>query len=50
MSIYEIIYDYDDERNICETFEGDWGELQDYIKTMRKQGCYNISANCISGD
>lgn len=47
--MYEIIYDYTDEggyesRNNTETFEGTWTELQAYIKKMRKQGCYNITA------
>jgi hypothetical protein len=44
---YEIIYDYTDDggyesRNNVESFTGDWLELQDYIKQMKKQGCYNI--------
>ena len=47
--MYEIIYDYTDEggyesRNNVETFEGTWTELQAYIKSMRKNGCYNITA------
>lgn len=46
--MYEIIYDYEDERNIVEMFEGDWGELQKYIKTMRETGCYNIDATAIA--
>ena len=50
--MYEIIYDYCDEdgyeqHNLTETFEGDWLELQAYIKEMRHEGCYNIDANCI---
>lgn len=49
--MYEIIYDYDggdyECRNIVETFEGSWSELQDYLKSMRKNGCCNISANYI---
>lgn len=49
-SVYEILYDYDDEsgeiyRNNSETFEGTWSDLQDYIKQMRRNGCYNIDAN-----
>jgi predicted enzyme involved in methoxymalonyl-ACP biosynthesis len=49
---YEIFYDYCsedgyEERNISETFEGTWSELQDCIKQMKKQGCYNIEANAI---
>ncbi|MBO6270974.1 MAG: hypothetical protein J6N19_17735 [Clostridium sp.] len=49
--MYEIIYDYDNEydteRNIMETFTGDWFELQDYIKQMKANGCYNISASAV---
>lgn len=45
--MYEIIYDYDDERNIVEIFEGSWSELQDYIKKMRETGCYHIDAAAI---
>ena len=48
-SLYSIVYDYDNEyeteRNCREEFEGTWSELQDYIKQMREQGCYNIDAN-----
>ena len=47
---YEITYDYEDEHNITETFEGSWLELQDYLKRMREIGCYNIDANSINGD
>lgn len=47
---YEIIYDYEDEKNIRETFEGTWEELQSYIRQMRDTGCYNIDANCIDGE
>lgn len=47
--MYEIIYDYTDEGgnescNNVETFTGTWDELQAYIKSMRKTGCYNITA------
>ena len=49
--MYEIIYDYDDgwteHRNVIEEFTGSWTELQAYIKTMRKHGCYNITASII---
>ena len=49
--MFEIIYDYDDgwtdTRNISETFKGTWDELQDYLKSMRRHGCYNISAAAI---
>lgn len=52
--MYEIIYDYDDGwteyQNNVETFEGSWSELQAYIKQMKKNGCYNISATCIRED
>lgn len=49
---YEIIYDYSDEYgyeycNNKETFCGDWFELQNVIKQMRKNGCYNITAVCV---
>ena len=47
--MYEIIYDYEDERNIPETFEGSWTELQEYIKEMRATGCCNISAASLDG-
>lgn len=51
MTKYEIIYDYDNEfyteYNCVETFEGDWDKLQEYIKTMKSNGCYNISATAI---
>lgn len=42
--MYEIVYDYEDEHNLVEIFEGSWHELQDYIKQMRRDGCYNIVA------
>lgn len=52
-SVYEIIYDYTseegyEENNNVEQFEGTWTDLQDYLKQMRRNGCYNISANEIS--
>ena len=34
--MYEIIYDYEDEKNIRETFEGDWTALQEYITCFRQ--------------
>lgn len=49
--MYEIVYDYcgefTEEKNLTETFEGSWTELQDYIKKMKKNGCYNIDATAI---
>ena len=43
---YEIIYDYEDEHNICETFDTEsWTDLKEYLKQMRKNGCYNIDAS-----
>lgn len=52
--MYELIYDYSDdytdERNIHETFEGTWTELQDCIEEMRANGCYNISATSLEQD
>ncbi|MBO7207641.1 MAG: hypothetical protein J6W10_08520 [Kiritimatiellae bacterium] len=47
MAKYEIVYDYEDERNIRDEFTGDWFELQDCIQRMRENGCYNIDAVCI---
>ena len=51
--MYELIYDfsddYVDEYNICEVFYGTWTELQECIKQMRQNGCYNISATYIEG-
>lgn len=47
--MYEIIYDYEDERNIVEQFDGSWTELQEYIKKMRQTGCYHISASSMEG-
>ena len=47
MARYEIVYDYDDERNIRDTFTGDWFDLKDCIRRMRENGCYNIEASCI---
>lgn len=51
---YEIIYDYTDKggyesRNNVEMFNGTWLELQAYIKSMRKNGCYNIVATRVKG-
>ena len=47
--MYEIIYDYTDEGgyescNNVETFEGTWTELRAYIQSLKKNGCYNITA------
>ena len=33
--------------NNVETFNGTWFELQDCIKQMRRNGCYNITATAI---
>lgn len=49
-SVYEITYDYTSEEGYEETdnveqFEGTWSDLQDYIKQMRRNGCYNIDAS-----
>lgn len=50
--VYSIIYDFDDEwagtGTTEEEFEGTWLELQDYIKQLKKNGCYHIDATCIS--
>lgn len=53
MATYEIIYDYcgedySEEYGCTEEFEGSWTDLQAYIKAMRREGCYNITATCIS--
>ncbi len=45
--MYKIIYDRCDpygneERNISEWFNGNWFELQDHIRVMKTNGCYNI--------
>ncbi len=45
--MYEIIYDFGDEKNIVEKFKGNWSELQDYLKKMKNEGCYNIDAAAI---
>lgn len=53
MGKYYIIYDYDngvlgygddyvEEKNLHEEFVGSWSELQDHIKSMKQDGCYNI--------
>lgn len=51
MERYELVYDYCstdgdwEEKNIHEEVEmADWYELKEYIKQMRKNGCYNIDA------
>lgn len=46
--VYEIIYDADEEnRNIKEIYEGNWHDLQIYLKCLRIGGCYNIEATLI---
>ncbi len=45
---YEIVYDFTESdgyecRNIREDYTGTWMQLQEYIKVLRKNGCYNIS-------
>lgn len=51
-SLYNIIYDYDDEEGNTytneELFKGSWTELQNLIKKMKSNGCYHIDANAIS--
>ncbi len=51
---YEIIYDFcdefSDEHGIVESFTGDWHELQEEIKQMRANGCYNITATALETD
>lgn len=46
---YVIYYDYTDDYgyeccNCQDVFYGDWFELQECIKSMRRNGCYNIDA------
>ena len=47
MNRYEIIYDYADEwsetNGLIEYFDGSFNELQEYLKQMRKNDCYNIT-------
>lgn len=56
MSVYEITYDFVSrdgdswDENIRERFDGSWGELQDYIRELRYNGCFNIDAACVSDD
>lgn len=47
---YKIYYDYDEDHNLEEEFEGAHTELLDYIKAMRRQGCYNIEAVALEQD
>lgn len=47
MTKYRIIYDTDRDDNLIEEFEGIHCELMDYIKTMLKQSCCNITATAI---
>lgn len=53
-SLYNIIYDYDDEEGNTytseEMFNGSWTDLQDLIKKMKYNGCYHIDANAISDE
>lgn len=51
---FVIYYDYTDDYgyeccNCQDVFYGDWFELQEYIKTMRRNGCYNIDAVAVEG-
>ena len=50
---FEIIYDYEDEwagtcYNLCDTFDGTWPEMQEYVEQMREAGCYAINVSCVS--
>ena len=47
---YVIIYDCEDCTNCQESFEGSWHELQEEIKLLKKEGCYNIEATALEGD
>ena len=49
---YEIVYDfcgedYSEEYGCTDYYEGSWLGLQAYIKSMRRDGCYNITAACV---
>ena len=46
--MYEITYDWNDERNITEMFEGEWDELHACLKEMRRNDCYNIDATYVA--
>ena len=58
--MYKIFYDYTDYagyewRNCQDSYDGDWNGLQECIKNMRLNGCYNIDAEyvedgCDGGD
>lgn len=48
MDRYVIHYDCEDESNLQETFEGSWFALQQYLDSMKQNGCYNIEATCIT--
>lgn len=50
--MYEIVYDYcgidgNEEHDLSEWFEGSWSELQDCIRQIKANGCYNIVANYV---
>ena len=49
--LYNIIYDVDSEDGYTyteeEMFKGSWTDLQNLIKQMKSNGCYNIDANAI---
>lgn len=52
---YRIIYDYCDEygyvyEDCVEDFDGSYTELQDYIKEMKRNDCYNINATALEQD
>lgn len=49
--MYEIMYDVDDDtRNVTETFEGSYDEMRQYLRDLRADGCYNITASWIGGE
>ena len=45
--MYEIIYDFEDEKDLRDHFEGTWTELQNHIQAMKEAGCYHIDATDI---
>lgn len=48
---YEIIYSIDEiNANLSDIFKGTWTELQERIKRMKNNGCYNIEATCIDAE
>lgn len=47
MAKYELIYTTPDGYDEADVFDGCWYELNDFIKSLKEDGFYNISAACI---